>query len=39
VPFRDASIYDGIANFLGALCGVCLYHRWVGYRGQKTEVR
>ena len=39
VPFIDASIYDGIANFLGALCGVCLYHRWVGYRGQKTEVR
>jgi len=39
VPFRDASIYDGIANFLGALCGVYLYHLWVSYRGQMAEDR
>jgi VanZ family protein len=39
VPFRDASIYDGIANFFGALCGVYLYHLWVSYRGQMAEDR
>ena len=37
VPFRDASIFDAIANMLGAVCGVYLYHRWVDYRRQKTE--
>ncbi len=26
VPFRDADILDAIANTLGALCGVYLYH-------------
>ena len=35
VPFRDASIYDGIANFLGALCGVCLYHMWATSRAKR----
>ncbi len=35
VPFRDASIYDGIANFLGALCGVYLYHLWVASRAKR----
>ena len=39
VPFRDASIFDAIANMLGAVCGVYLYHRWVDYRRQKTEDR
>ena len=39
VPFRDASILDAVANMLGAVCGVYLYHRWVDYRRQKTEGR
>jgi VanZ family protein len=26
VPFRDADILDAVANTLGALCGVYLYH-------------
>jgi VanZ family protein len=39
VPFRDASVLDAIANMLGAVCGVYLYHRWLDYRGEKTEVR
>ena len=26
VPYRDASIFDVIANFLGAICGVYLYN-------------
>ena len=39
VPFRDASIWDVVANTLGAICGVYLYHMWADYRGQKTEIR
>ena len=39
VPFRHASIYDGIANFLGALCGVCLYHRWAASRAKRMAHR
>ena len=48
VPFRDASILDAVANMLGAVCGVYLYHLWAASkfrrqmtedRGQKTEVR
>ncbi len=27
-PFRDADILDAVANTLGALCGVYLYHLW-----------
>jgi VanZ family protein len=37
VPFRDASISDAIANMLGAICGVYLYHRWVRHKfGKQT---
>lgn len=37
VPFRDASIFDAIANTLGAVCGVYLYHRWVLHKfGKQT---
>ena len=32
VPFRDASIWDVVANTLGAICGVYLYHKWVASR-------
>ena len=39
VPFRDASIWDVVANTLGAVCGVYLYHMWADYRGQRTEDR
>jgi VanZ family protein len=36
VPFRDASIFDVIANVLGAICGVYLYNLWVVSRRQTT---
>ena len=41
VPFRDASFLDVIANILGAVCGVYLYHLWIFYRNrnQRTELR
>jgi VanZ family protein len=41
VPFRDAEILDALANFLGALCGVCLYHLGAvsKYRRQRPENR
>ncbi|UCD78287.1 MAG: VanZ family protein [Desulfobacterales bacterium] len=26
VPYRDGSLFDGIADILGAVCGVYLYH-------------
>ena len=39
VPYRDASIFDVIANILGAICGVYLYNLLVSYRGQKTDNR
>ena len=41
VPFRDADIMDVVANILGAVCGVTLYHLWAvsKYRGQQTEDR
>ena len=35
VPYRDASIFDAIANMLGAICGVYLYNRWVGHHSRK----
>ncbi len=28
VPYRDGSFTDIIADVLGAVCGVYLYHRW-----------
>lgn len=41
VPFRDADILDAVANTLGALCGVYLYHLWTVSRSksQITEGR
>ena len=36
VPFRDASIWDVVANTLGAICGVYLYHMWIASRDKKT---
>ena len=39
VPSRDADIFDVIANFLGALCGVYIYHLWAVSRGRITEDR
>lgn len=41
VPFRDAEILDAIANFLGALCAVYLFHLWAvsKYRRQRTDGR
>ena len=32
VPFRDASIWDVVANTLGAICGVYLFHKLVTFR-------
>ena len=29
VPFRDADIFDGIANIIGAFIGVLVYQTWV----------
>jgi len=44
VPYRHASIGDVIADILGAICGVYVYHRWVTTfrsenRGQKPDDR
>jgi len=41
VPSRNADILDVIADILGALCGVYLYHLWMvsKYRRQMTEDR
>ena len=39
VPYRDASIFDVIANILGAICGVYLYNLLVSYRGHRTDDR
>lgn len=35
VPFRDASIWDAVANALGAVCGVYLYHFWATSRAKR----
>jgi len=29
VPYRDGSFWDVIADILGAVCGVFVYHRWI----------
>ena len=35
VPYRDGSFSDVIADVLGAVCGVYLYHRWMmGLKGR-----
>jgi len=44
VPYRHGSIGDVIADVLGAVCGVYLYHWWMTAfrsenRNQKTEIR
>ena len=41
VSFRDGDILDVVANILGALCGVYLYHLWAASekRGQKSDDR
>ena len=39
VPERDGSLLDVVADMLGAVCGIYLYHLWVIYLGSKTEVR
>ena len=40
VPFRDASIFDVIANILGAGCGVYLYSVWATskYRKKGSDI-
>jgi len=41
VPYRDGSFGDVIADVLGAVCGVYIYHRWIAaskIRKQRTEV-
>ena len=40
VPYRDGSFGDVIADVLGAVCGVYVYHRWIAaieIRKQRTE--
>jgi VanZ family protein len=39
VPFRDASIYDVIANILGSSCGVYLYSVWATSRAKRMAHR
>lgn len=39
VPFRDAGIWDVVANTLGAICGVSLYHIWVASRAKRMAHR
>jgi VanZ family protein len=29
VPFREADIFDGIADIIGAVCGVYFYRLWL----------
>ncbi len=29
VPFREADVFDGIADIIGAICGAYLYHLWL----------
>ena len=39
VPFRDASIWDIVANTFGAVGGVYLYHLWVTSRAKRMAHR
>ena len=36
VPFREADIFDGIADTIGAVIGVLVYQMWLG-RKQAAE--
>ena len=36
VPFREADVFDGIADIIGAIIGVLVYQTWV-VRKQATE--
>jgi VanZ family protein len=38
VPSRDAQLLDAIADTLGAICGVCLYHWWVVFREDRKQM-
>jgi VanZ family protein len=41
VPYRDGSLGDVIADVLGAVCGVYVYHRWIAaikIRKKRTQV-
>ena len=39
VPFREAEVADAIADMIGALSGVCLYHLLIVSRIEKPFVR
>ena len=39
VPFREAEVADVVADMIGALCGVCLYHLLIVSRIEKPFVR
>jgi len=39
VPYRDASIFDVIANCFGAICGVYLYNLWSGSKIRRQMTR
>jgi VanZ family protein len=38
VPYRDGSVSDVLADILGAVCGVYIYHRWIA-AGEKDRGR
>lgn len=34
VPYRDGSFADVVADVIGAICGVYIYHRWIAAFGR-----